>query len=182
MRYDISEMECLTQEALEHGFSHAGPVDVSTLEPREEVRSMCAAGKCHAYGKNWMCPPACGTVEECAERIKQFDNGLLVQVTAELEDDFDAEAIMEAGARLKTLAESFADKLRERCEKVMLLSAGACAICKTCAYPEPCRFPDKATSAMEGYALLVTQVCQANGMKYYYGPQTITYHGVILFN
>lgn len=181
MRIDDNEMEKIVQEALDHGFSHVGKVEVSTLKPMNEVRSMCAAGKCNAYGKNWMCPPACGTVEECTERIRQFDNGLLLQVTGQLEDDFDAEAIMEAGARLKTLAESFADKLRKSYDKVMLLSAGACDICKKCAYPEPCRFPDKATSAMEGYALLVTQVCAANGMKYYYGPQTITYHAVVLF-
>ena len=181
MKLEKSVYDGLVAQALEHGFSHAGAVDPATLKPMEQVRAMCAANKCQAYGKNWMCPPACGTVEECAERIGRYENGLLVQVTGELEDDFDAEAIMGAGARLKELADSFAAKMRERFGRVMLLSAGACSVCKKCAYPEPCRFPDRATSAMEGYALLVTQVCQANGMKYYYGPKTITYHAVLLF-
>ena len=39
--------ETIVQDALDMGFSHAGLVDVSTLEAREEVRDMCAVDKCH---------------------------------------------------------------------------------------------------------------------------------------
>ena len=50
--------------ARELGFTAAAEVDPSLLEPKQEVRDMCAEDKCHAYGKNWTCPPNCGTVEE----------------------------------------------------------------------------------------------------------------------
>ena len=38
----------------------------------------------------------------------------------------------------------------------------------------------KALSAMEGYGLLVSQVCQDNDLKYYYGPNTVTYTALFL--
>ena len=43
--------------AKELGFSEAAPVVPADLKPNAEVRAMCAADKCHAYGKNWTCPP-----------------------------------------------------------------------------------------------------------------------------
>ena len=55
--------------AKELGFSEAAPVVPADLKPNAEVRAMCAADKCHAYGKNWTCPPECGSLEECAARI-----------------------------------------------------------------------------------------------------------------
>ena len=37
------------------------------------------------------------------------------------------------------------------------------------------RIPEKAYSSMEGYGMVVSEVCAANDMAYYYGPCTITY-------
>ena len=75
--------------------------------------------------------------------------------------------------------------LREQMMKVfpdmLMLGAGGCRICPKCAYPEPCRFPEKTISSMEAYGLFVTQVCRDNDLKYYYGPRTITYTGCVLF-
>jgi hypothetical protein len=33
---------------------------------------------------------------------------------------------------------------------------------------------------MEAYGLLVTQICTDNGMKYYYGPDTLAYTSCFL--
>ncbi|MDR0628659.1 MAG: DUF2284 domain-containing protein [Treponema sp.] len=35
------------------------------------MRDVCAVNKCMAYGTNWSCPPACGTLEECEARIRR---------------------------------------------------------------------------------------------------------------
>ena len=61
------------------------------------------------------------------------------------------------------------------------LTAGSCTLCRKCTYPErPCRFPKKRFSSMEAYGLLVSDVCLKSGLKYYYGPKTITYTSCIL--
>ena len=81
--------------ALECGFSQAGAVNMEALEFLPEVREMCAADRCHMYGRCWTCPPACGTLEETAARARQYRRGILVQSTGELEDDFDVETMQE---------------------------------------------------------------------------------------
>ena len=53
------------------GFSHWGIFSVSALKFLPEVRDACASDRCGRYGKSWSCPPACGTLEECAAAAKK---------------------------------------------------------------------------------------------------------------
>ena len=88
-------LESLLELAKQAEFSHYGPLNVAALEFRPEVREMCAADKCRSYGRSWTCPPHCGTLEEMAARAQGYPMGILVQSTAELEDDFDIETMMD---------------------------------------------------------------------------------------
>ena len=64
---------------------------------------------------------------------------------------------------------------------MLALGAGCCTQCAVCSYPDsPCRFPEKMVSSMEAYGMLVLEVCQKNGMAYYYGPNTIAYTSCFL--
>lgn len=175
------DYEALKKLALECGFDHVGDLKSDTITVREEVRSQCAANTCQAYGTNWVCPPACGTIEECGAHIAQFKQGLIIQSTCELEDSFDFEAMMELAERHGASFDKFADLVREQYPKALVLGDGACKRCKKCTYPdEPCRFPERKSSAMEAYGMVVSEVCQKNDVPYYYGPGTLTYVGCIL--
>lgn len=174
-------LEQSLQYAKDSGFSHYGPLNVKKLKLLEEVRDMCSADRCHAYGRSWVCPPACGTIPEIREKIKGFSSGILVQTTGEMEDDFDVEAMMETEEIHKKHFMQFVEKMRETGEKVMPMAAGTCRICKTCAYPEPCRFPEKAIPSMEACGLFVSKTCEDSGLGYYYGKNTITYTSCVLF-
>lgn len=166
----------IIKKAKEYGFSHIGELDCSTIELMQDVRSMCASGKCAKYDTNWACPPACGTIEECKEKVNNFKRGLIVQTTGELEDALDGEAMMETEAKHRENFMKFRSYLEGSYPGMLALGAGCCSQCKTCAYPDdPCRFPEKAISSMEAYGMLVTQVCQKNDIPYYYGDCTITY-------
>jgi len=167
--------------AKEAGFTSAGLLDPATIELKEEVRAMCAEGKCHAYGRNWTCPPACGSLEKCRAEVANFKAGIIVQTTGELEDSLDYESMQEISIQHKKNFESFVLKVREEYPDALCLSAGGCTVCKTCTCPdEPCRFPEKAFSSMEGYGMVVSEVCKNNGIPYYYGPNTLTYVGCYL--
>ena len=85
----------LREEALDTGFTLAEPMKIETIRLRDEVREMCAVNKCHAYNTNWSCPPNCGTVAECQERVNRYEIGLIVETTGQLEDDFDFETMDE---------------------------------------------------------------------------------------
>ena len=167
--------------AKELGFSEAAPVDPAALKPNAEVRAMCAADKCHAYGKNWTCPPECGDLETCAERISSKAKGILVQSVAQLEDSFDIEGMMEAERDHTARFHALADKAHAEQKTALCLGTGGCRICGKCAYPEPCRFPDRACASMEGYGLLVSDACAAAGISYYHGPNTLAYTACVLF-
>ena len=84
--------------------------------------------------------------------------------------------MMETEARHKEYFVEFEKKLREIYPDMLAIGAGCCTKCKVCTYPNaPCRFPKQAFSSMEAYGMLVTQVCQANELQYYYGDCTIAY-------
>jgi len=174
--------EKIMELAKDTGFEYFGVLDASKLRFRSEVRDMCAAGRCKAYGHNWACPPACGTIEEAAENAAKYKYGIIVQSVGQMEDDFDVETMQETERVQKERFEKMVDKLRDDGVDVLPMSAGTCTKCKTCAYPDPCRMPDRRLSSMEAYGLVVSDSCTLAGVDYYHGPQTMAFTCCILFN
>ena len=175
------DYEKLMRQAEEFGFSHAGPLDVSTIRLMPEVREMCAQNKCNVYNTNWCCPPGLGDLKECGKKIRAYTRGLLVQTTGELEVELDGETMMETQAKHKENFDSFCRELRKVYPDMLACGAGTCTRCQKCTYPDaPCRFPEHRFASMEAYGMLVTQVCHANDLPYYYGPLTITYTSCFL--
>ena len=173
--------EELLEAAKEAGFEHYGLLDIKTVHLLPQVREMCKKNTCGMYGKNWGCPPGCGTLKECEEKVSRFSEGLIVQTVGKLEDSFDFEGITEAGDKHKERFIMLRDILNNNYKEVLPLGAGACTICKECTYPnEPCRFKDKAISSMEAYGILVSDLCKDNGVAYYYGPDTISFTSCFL--
>ena len=95
-------MERLMTLAKENGFSHWAPANLSAFRPLPSVREMCAADRCGQYGKNWACPPRCGSLARAEEEIRRCRSGILVQTTGSLADEFDYQG-MQRLARQKPL-------------------------------------------------------------------------------
>lgn len=163
------------------GFSTAAVLDTKTLIPLQEVRDMCSSGRCQAYGKNWMCPPLCGSVDDCALKLARYQQGILIQTVGQMQKVIDTRAYIETEKKHLQMFQAFAQMIRKEYPDALCLGSGGCRICDRCAYPKQCRFPEKAYSSMEGYGLFVSQICKDNGIKYYYGEKTITYTACILF-
>ena len=171
----------LEKLGLEAGFSHVVPLDRTTIEIKSEVREMCRTGNCGAYGKKWSCPPGCGTLEECKAQLEQYQWGILVQTVGPLEDSLDYESMMEIEARHKDHFAQLEKILRKSYPDMLALGAGGCTKCEICTYPDaPCRFPGQAFASMEAFGMLVLQVCKANNLTYYYGPNTMAYTSCFL--
>ena len=168
--------ENLSSLAAECGFSAWAELDVSTIELKPEVRDMCAVNTCGMYGKRWSCPPGCGTLEECGERLKDRTMGILVQTIGDIEDSFDFEAMMEIEAEHREHFQEMHNALLEAGVNVLAIGTGCCTVCRECTYPNaPCRFPEKLVASMEAYGMVVTEVCKANGLAYNYGPEKMAY-------
>ena len=174
-------MKDLIRLALELGFDTAVPLNPAKLEAREDVRAMCAADKCRLYGRNWGCPPHCGTVEECGEKMKGYRRGILLQTVGHMTKDIDSKCCRETEARHLEQFYAFCGIVRREMPDALCLGAGGCRICSQCAWPEACRWPEKAVSSMEGYGLFVTQVCRDCGAEYHHGRRTVTYTACVLY-
>lgn len=173
----------LLELAASLGFDHAGVLDPASLRFLPEVREMCAADRCHNYGRCWTCPPHCGTLEEISARAAGYQRGILVQSTGNMEDDFDVECMMETERLQKERFAALAERVREVYPNCLPMASGACTVCSECACPDaPCRFPERAIPSMEAYGLVVSDVCQQADLPYYYGPQTMTYTSCILID
>jgi predicted metal-binding protein len=177
----LPELERVKELAVKSGFTRVGDLRVDTIRVREEVRAACADNVCRAYGSNWSCPPACGSLAECEARIRGYKTGLILQTTGLLEDSLDYESMTRIAGEHEDHCAAFAEAVKALCPSSLLLGAGACKRCKTCTYPDaPCRFPDRMITSMEAMGMVVSDVCKDNHLPYYYGPNTITYVGCAL--
>ena len=167
--------------AKEISFSHAAAVDPSSLKAQQEARELCAADRCRCYGKNWSCPPYTGELSALQKQLDRCTEGVLVETTGELDDEFDMEGI---GRIMQQHSHSFATLARQArllYPKVLPLSAGPCTVCRRCSCPDrPCRFPSKRLSSMEAYGLVVSDICRAAGLPYFSGSKTMTFISCIL--
>jgi predicted metal-binding protein len=144
---------------------------------------MCAADKCQSYNSSWSCPPGCGTLEYFEQRFSQYKQGIAFQTVGQTEDSFDFEAIQAAGQLHKQRFNRLVESIRQQKADVMALSAGCCAICESCSYPDaPCRYPEKMCPSMEATGLLVNDICQAAGIAYNHGQNTITFTSCLLYS
>ncbi len=167
--------------ALAAGFSHAGYWDLQQAQFLPEVRDMCAQNKCGKYGTSWVCPPGCGTLEEITAWIRDFDYGMLLQQTGEMQNSFDMAAIDATQNLCSANLTKFEAQLIAQKKNIRTLQTGVCTKCDACTYPDaPCRFPDRLAPSMEACGILVSQECTNAGLGYYYGPKTMTFTVALL--
>ena len=168
------------KKAKQIGFDVAVEIDPQSLTAREDIRAMCAEDRCGAYHKNWTCPPVIGTTEDCQQKMRQYKRGILLQTIGHMTKAVDSKCYRATEQRHIENFYGLAKEIRKEHLDALCLGAGGCRVCKQCAYPDPCRFPEQAVSSMEGYGLFVTQVCRDAGVPYHYGEKTITYTACVL--
>src|SRR5208337_3986320 len=117
-------VQMLITAAKEAGFTCAAPLKTETLRFLPEVREMCNADRCHHYNTNWMCPPACGTLEECAAKAVGFKEGIIVQSVGDVEDSFDIEAMQRIEQEHKGRFQDLAAVLSAAYPRILALGAG----------------------------------------------------------
>ncbi len=177
--------ERMTALALSLGAFRASVIPVESIETDAAFRDMCAANVCGNYGRNWMCPPDAGDIHDLMAELRTYSYALVYQTVSELEDSYDFERMMEAGARHNQLMANIRRELaKETLSRVLHLGAGGCRMCEVCGKRtgEPCRHPDLAVASLETYGVNVSKLAPTAGMKYINGQDTVTYFGAVLFD
>jgi predicted metal-binding protein len=170
--------ETLVQALGGRAFEYA-VIPTSALNFTEALFKSCEANICGNYNRSWSCPPASGSMEDQKRRICAYQKALVFTTKYELEDSFDYEGM----GRAKEIHDGATRRLHDLFGKANpVYGAGCCGICKSCAYPEPCRFPGKLYFSIESAGINVTDLSRSAGIRYNNGPNTVTYFSMVLFN
>ena len=180
----ISEKE-MTEILRRHGAFRSAVLEVADMPFRREFRAACEANSCGKYGRCWTCPPDVGDIDVLIARAKGYEQCLLFQTVSDIEDSFDIEGMLVAGARHNRITRTAGAELLPRLPAdSLLLSAGGCRMCERCAKEDdqPCRYPEQALASLEAYGIPVSEAAAMGGMKYINGPNTVTYFSAIFYN
>ena len=170
---DIAE-----QDLFDLGINQIGYTKTSKIVFSEDVRAICEKNQCGNYGRSWTCPPAVGTLDECIARIMKYEDVLVYSVVTELEDSFDFEGMQRGSDRFVKITEQLFGMLEK---PYLLLSSAACGRCSACNYPNPCRFPEKLSPAVESYGIYVYKIAETAGIPYRLRPNTVSYFGIVCY-
>ena len=173
----------LVQLALDCGACKADYLRGDQVVVNDEFRKICEGNACGSYDKCYMCPPDIGPIDDLMEQVRSYKQAILYQSISPLEDSFDFEGMMEAGHQHALLSQRIQAALLPELKTALHLSSGGCYLCERCAKRDnlPCRHPEKALPAMEGYGIDVYNTCLATSLSYINGQNTVTYFGIVLY-
>jgi predicted metal-binding protein len=158
-------------------------VDPQSLEYSQRIRWICEH-ECPMYGKTWACPPAVGSVEECADKCKAYANCLMIGSITQVEDISDITETLKTRPEHEALTNQVRDLLRQQGIEPYILSTEACAVCERCALADgmPCRMPGKMHPCVESHGINLIPTLEENGVAFQYGDNIITWYSLLFFN
>ena len=157
-------------------------IDAATIETQPRVREICR-NECQRYGTTWACPPAVGSVSECADKIHSYDKALFFSSVSEVSDILNFEELLSTRHEHEAITDAVGDFLRGEGLDIFILSTESCDICEHCTYPEgkPCRFPNRMHPCVESFGVVVSDIAEREQMEYDLGGNTVLWFSLILY-
>lgn len=160
--------EKIMQYAIEAGFAKARVIDTAAIVFDFSFRDYCKENLCGNFGKNYTCPPDCGSPEEMKQKIIRHKKAVVLQSIWDIADFTDKEAIKHAQNSHNAATGKLYKRLsKEGCEALMV-GAGGCALCSPCKKAEgkPCAHPEMCISCMSAYCIFVKPLAESCNMQY----------------
>lgn len=176
--------ELVQEQARRLGFDLCLEFDPALLVPEERIRGYCIENRCGSYGANHMCPPRVGSLEEVQAALGEFTQGVLLQISREIDVANDREGIARTKLEFHLLILRLERRLKKRgFDRFWGLIGGNCGLCWACAAIEgrPCRHPDKARTSLEAIGVDVVGLLEGLGLDGQFHRDRITWTGCILF-
>ena len=173
-------MEEYLKKARALGFSKAVFLEDLTVECKPELRAYCNPQQCPKHGQNWVCPPGCGTLDECREKARGFRNGILLQSIAKLDPPALPEIYTQLNREHNLRFKEFIESVKPGAAKLLPLTSGGCVFCEECGYPEPCSKPDLKMESLSAFGIDVGALCEGAGLPYSFNPEIVYYTALLL--
>ncbi|MCL2592257.1 MAG: DUF2284 domain-containing protein [Defluviitaleaceae bacterium] len=150
--------------AISVGFTNAVWLENLKIECEPRLREYCNPEGCPKHGNNWVCPPGSGSLKECAEKVKEFSQGILLQSITDINPSSVDYAVLNKKHNLRL--QNFLEEHCKSFAKVLALTSGGCVFCEVCAYPKPCVKPNLRMNSLSAYGIDVGKLCEAGKMEY----------------
>lgn len=177
----MTEREIL-RLAKEAGIDKAAIVDAEDLVFEYEFRKYCEMNTCGNFGKNYGCPPDCGTPEQMEEKACAYGKALVLQTIQPVEDIADGQETSSLKKKHNAVVRGFMDQLAEMGVGGLPIMAGPCSQCSACAKAvgEPCRFPNRIASCLSAYGINVVKLCETSNIPWDYGEHNIGFFAIYM--
>lgn len=168
--------------AQREGFTNAEFLGTDQLQFDWTQRRYCEENACGNFGKNYACPPSCGSPCDMEEQVRTHERALVLQTIQKLQDLTDPEQIRGARGYHNQLTWKLTDRLKEEGVTGLRIMAGPCSACAVCALQEglPCRFPEKKASCLSAYCICAEKMAESCKMPYWCGENTVAFFSIFL--
>ena len=172
----------LIEGAIAAGFDRAVVVKTEDIPFNFAFRGYCEQNICGQYGKNYSCPPDCGTCEKMRDKVLSRKRALVVQSVNKIAD-YSEKEIQYAKSRHCGFAVKLENLLKSSGVDGFTVGACGCTICTPCAKELnlPCKFPEIRYSCMSAYCINVKALCDLCGLTYDLQPHLALF-GMYVFD
>jgi len=177
-------LQRLLQKGQGYGLTAVFPFSVQKIILAEWVHLKCRYG-CNKYNTNWCCPPATPRPESARKIIEEYSTAVLL-VGSKACSDFYLNNAPKRAAQVKCWKGTVILErmlFLEGYYKAFSLVGECCALCKECAYPGDCRFPQEKRPSVESFSIDVIGTLKnlgATSKVQFSTGATFNYYGIIL--
>ncbi|MBR9979955.1 MAG: DUF2284 domain-containing protein [Desulfatitalea sp.] len=174
----------LLEKGKKYGLNAIFPFSTEKIILAEWVHLKCRYG-CSKYNTNWCCPPATPSPEKVRNIIGEYTTALLLVGTKKCSDFYrDNQRKRSVQVRCWRGTVGLERTLfLEGYYKAFSLVGECCALCKECAYPADCRFPQEKRPSVESFSIDVIGTLKNLGKMTRVETDTgatYNYYGIIL--
>ncbi|MDO4977128.1 MAG: DUF2284 domain-containing protein [Eubacteriales bacterium] len=150
----------------------------------KSFRKYCEENLCGFYGKNYACPPYCGTPEEMEEKVRKHQNALVLKTSYEVNDAMGGSAMNPLKKKHTKMTLSLIKEIlkEDSCDYIGVM-AGPCFYCPTCKMAEgkPCTCENMRFSCLSAYCIDVTKRAEICDMKISWDIHSVSFFSIYLF-
>lgn len=160
-RDTLDEIE---REAKQLGFLEVNVMKTEDIVTARWVGLKCRYG-CANYNTSWCCPPAAPELQITREFLSEYELALLL-VTEGSNEHFYRNSSVKRRVQIKRWKSTVALERKlflMGYYKAFGIPAETCALCKECAYPDQCRFPNEKRPALEACSIDVFETLRRIG-------------------
>jgi predicted metal-binding protein len=150
--------------AKKYNISEIIPLKTEDICVAHWVRLKCKYG-CRKYAKSWCCPPETPTPDQTKALLSEYQKALLL-IGTNRNGDFYRENQKKRRIQVNTWKGTVALERRlflSGYYKALGLVSENCALCKVCAYPGECKFPDDRRPSVESCSIDIFQTLKNIG-------------------